>query len=450
MKTTSLRLKIPYPMTFILIVVTYFMMSYHYWFVQLLGGYVIRVWIPIIAVSWLYLIKRLIYHEKPAQNRKVVFLNILIFVYYFFVTISILGNEEDVISVGRYLLHFGGSFLLYIVILGTYRSNEAIEKTIKYLYLIAIMLSLYIIIFFAIVKPKAYDVFHMDTNVGELGLDTISTFVSEGDLIVRKTIPGINANSSAYMLFPMILVGLYFFKKSMRTVKYLYFTGTVLLLYTLGSILSRGSLIALFVALIYLSFKKWFNWKQISVGILLFVFLFPFKEDIYLRMLEPLSYYFNIGSDYIQVEKISTARFETIQDTLDIIKEIPLIGIGITNFNNRQLNRFDTTTEHNEYIRMIAERGIFSFLSFIFIIGLLIYLFYRVLENRKSQNIYQKDLGELFAAGLIGFIIHLHFAGPYNYLWIWLAFSVAWIRNLGLTNPTLLRRLRKNEKRFNP
>lgn len=427
------------------------MMSYHYWFVQLLGGYVIRVWIPIIAVSWLYLIKRLIYHEKSAQNRKIVFLNILIFVYYFFVTITILGNEEDVISVGRYLLHFGGSFLLYIVIFGTYRSNEAIEKTIKYLYFIAIMLSLYIIIFFAIVKPKAYDMFYMDTNVGLLGLDTIATTISmEGEQIVRKTIPGINANSSAYMLFPMILAGLYFFKKSTRTVKYLYFIGTVLLFYIMESTLSRGAFISLFGALVYLSFKKWFNWKQISVGILLFVYLFPFKEDIYLRMLEPLSYYLNIGSDYIQVEKISKARYETIRDTLEIIEEIPLIGIGMTNFNNRQLNLFDTTTEHNEYIRMIAERGIFSFLSFIFIIGLLIHLFYHVFKNRKSQNIYQKDLGELFAAGLIGFIIHLNFAGPYNYFWIWLAFSVAWIRNLGLTNPTLLRRLRENEKRFNP
>ena len=114
-------------------------------------------------------------------------------------------------------------------------------------------------------------------------------------------------------------------------------------------------------------------------------------------------------------------RLKKWQQTWQLFEEQPFTGIGIGDWKVEILKFVTKNSEieagklffqrpHNDYLWVLSETGIFSFIAYLSIFGTAIFMVFRLLQ--KTENIATRNWLYLLLNGIIGYLIFSFFAFP--------------------------------------
>ena len=158
------------------------------------------------------------------------------------------------------------------------------------------------------------------------------------------------------------------------------------------------------------------NWKRIYIVVASFIIIFP-SFYIYIiwkgNVLELLSADLNWR---IPIEQKLDVRLPLWKDTICIVEDFPLFGVGVGRFNfllqryssGLPWDKFLVFTPHNYFLLLASELGLIGLFAFLWILGKIFTKGFQII--RGKQNFIKMGLW----FGIIGFV--LTFFGD-NHLW---------------------------------
>lgn len=319
-----------------------------------------------------------------------------------FIIIGVLSliKAKDV-QLGLFQLFILLKKLLLIIYIGNHAVNK---KTLK---------RILIALFFGLLFECSVGLLQYLTQnkVGLYLLGELKDDVASMDLTGYKDITRISGtfyHSNGFSFYLQLLIPVFLgisITKSNRIFRL--FSGSIALfgIIILVLTLSRGawvSFLASIVIMLTLLLKKltdkteFIKWIIISL-IIIAVMIFIFGELISVRL---------FGQDY----GAAYARIPMMKTAFNIIKQNPLLGIGINNYAESMIN-YDVTGHsfslyrpvHNLFLLIAAETGL---LGLLFFFGLLINAIFMGLKMLKSIEGINACVVIGIIAGLIGFILH--------------------------------------------
>ena len=425
-------LKISKILVTIAVIMIYFQIYWHYWLVKLLGGYIVNTLLPIMLLFFVFITREFGYHDiSGIKKRKTYYLLILLFYYFLFASVSIFLNEQGLNNIKSYLIYIYSPVLLFVSILGlyVYRKNEDIKFTLNILLILSVIFSIYVTITYSVDPLSVSEIAVLETNRGEVHADTGATY-GIGDLsAIRYTIPGISSTTYGALLVPLIFVGLYFRKNSAGKLRYLYLCAILFLIFCVLMTISRGPFISLIAGMIYLTWWKWFKFKEVMfITFIFIILLLTFAKLTFLRLAITFAPFIPIDLSFLGGSgPFEDPRFMSIKETLLYIYQNPFLGMGMSHLID--LQNLSYGKEHNNYLSIAASFGILTLIFYIlFVIFLLIMLHKRI--KKISRNPLTKDMGIVLGAGLLALIVYLNCApAEFHFIWIWFGLAAAWLRN---------------------
>ena len=425
-------LKISKILVTIAVIMIYFQIYWHYWLVKLLGGYIVNTLLPIMLLFFVFITREFGYHDiSGIKKRKTYYLLILLFYYFLFASVSIFLNEQGLNNIKSYLIYIYSPVLLFVSILGlyVYRKNEDIKFTLNILLILSVIFSIYVTITYSVDPLSISEIAVLETNRGEVHADTGATY-GIGDLsAIRYTIPGISSTTYGALLVPLIFVGLYFRKNSAGKLRYLYLCAILFLIFCVLMTISRGPFISLIAGMIYLTWWKWFKFKEVMfITFIFIILLLTFAKLTFLRLAITFAPFIPIDLSFLGGSgPFEDPRFMSIKETLLYIYQNPFLGMGMSHLID--LQNLSYGKEHNNYLSIAASFGILTLIFYIlFVIFLLIMLHKRI--KKISRNPLTKDMGIVLGAGLLALIVYLNCApAEFHFIWIWFGLAAAWLRN---------------------
>lgn len=211
------------------------------------------------------------------------------------------------------------------------------------------------------------------------------------------------AGFSLAMLLPFII------QKYLESKKRIKFILLLIISLSSFSILltgSRGASLSLTLIIIFYIFKTLFQKSSIKQKInTSTIILIPFLISVISTeiLFDSMSYSYRMNQI---VERGSNSRLKYYADTLESIRENPLLGIGIGNWKFNSIDKGKRHIEgyivpyhaHNDFLQILAEIGILGFLSYVFIF---LFSFYKL---KSINDLYNKPI--LFSC-LIFLIIYI-------------------------------------------
>lgn len=197
----------------------------------------------------------------------------------------------------------------------------------------------------------------------------------------------------AYLVAICAIVSGLLLSKAKTNIKFTLLTVELFLLTCLLLTFSRGSFLALILALILmLAFSRKFNpmFLLIFVAVMILLFLPGLKERIVFT--------FQLGGD--------TERFSVWKGVWKMIKDNPFLGKGLGTFMTYFPNYVPDLTNryaHNCFLQIWAETGIFSLLSFLGFVSLILIKAIKEFQKNKDFII----LGVICA--IFGLLVHSFF-----------------------------------------
>lgn len=416
------------------IIMIYFQIYWHYWFVKLLGGYVVNTLLPILVLFCLFLFREFVSHKISFAKRKIYNVFLPLILYATFATISILHNEEGG-NIKSFLIYVYSPLLIFIGILGLHniRKNDGVKFLIRILFIGGIIFSTYVMIIFSINPQDLLAMPVIETNRGEIKTTTGASF-GVGDLTAnRYTIPGISSTTYGPLLVPLIFAGFYFRKYARgKLMPFIYTVIILLLMFCILKTVSRGPIIAMIAGMTYLGWRKWLKPKEIVFIASVFVIsLLTFAKLTLLRLLITIAIFIPFHIPFLDKDAmyllLEDPRIITIGETLSYISEHPLVGMGMTNLIN--LQDLSYGKEHNNYLSIAASFGSLTFVFYLLFLFLLFIMAQKAIK-RLSWNPTSKDIGIVLSAGCLSLIVYLNFApAEFHFIWIWFGLTAAWLRN---------------------
>lgn len=205
-------------------------------------------------------------------------------------------------------------------------------------------------------------------------------------------------NFAAYLsLFIPIILGLSLMKIKNKIYKAGIIFLSILLIAALLSTFSRGGWLGFLagIGLLIVLLRKYKIGLIVVGSFFSFLFFLP-------QLRERLLFTFSELGD--------TDRFAIWQGAWAIIKENPILGKGLGTFMDyfpQYTNGLGIQYAHNCYLQIWAETGIFSLLSFIIFISLLLYSGIKFSKEDKLSNLSIVSIS--ISCGIFGFLIHSFF-----------------------------------------
>jgi len=412
---------------FLFLAVVYFDVVKHYRVMEMLGGYLVRIWILPVTVLVVLAARRILRRKTLLYGREITVGYVLLGGYLVCGVFSLLVNE-GMYDVGKYGLIMFAPVTTYFIVLELFRNTRSIETAIKVLFATAIVLALYAQYSFGFGSAGGGVEFEaLQTNVGVLS-------ANEG-LVVggvrRLTLPGLEQNQFAAMLSILVLFGLYFYLNSKGWRKLIYSAGTGILVWTVLATLSRSAVIGLFMGLLVF---LWY-YRQSRLFLILGVAGIAYatvNSDPLIGRLANLIYqiepYTGLPiSEYLISDASQRAgqfdHFEIVGTSLLAFLEAPLVGVGVTEMLNRVFIQ-----DHNRYLYLISTVGALTTGCYVaFILWLTSKCRLVVLSHwRRGTN---PGLGvALFAACVLMIFRFLSQSNEAYYYWILFGLTAAWVR----------------------
>jgi hypothetical protein len=349
--------------------------------------------------------------------------------------ISIFANEIDYNDARMYSAQIAYPVLLYFCILGVCKTIDYINAAMRVIFFIAVICGLYAVYYYVSYDTGRILEYYLSNDVTRLGeLHTALSYGgsfagADGIRVFRLTIPGLSSPNFGSLLVLPIIIGLCYFKNNNGIRRWLYGAASIFLFGCLVWSFSRGAVISLFMGVLFLAWKRLVDRKDI------FVFL-----TISIIVAGVIGY----GKVYNSVRHFRTRfaavdlvnpvgrgkdpRVQVFYDALSIWAECPVMGCGTTNMMDRQKELFNSVIDHNYYSRILATRGMLGLIPFVLFLALLLI---KVSSNNSDVLPSVRLAGNIVGAGMVAVIVNLHMFVPAElfHVWIWFAFTAAWIRS---------------------
>jgi hypothetical protein len=414
----------------------YFEVEWQIWFLRMLGGYLVKVWIlPLGLLVWV-----LVDREKLDLDVGVFLLSSL-GLYSFFALLSLCANETMYFALKWYLIMIAPLWA-FVVIVTKFRSNVDIRYFLR-------------VVLICGTAQAAYSTYSFNAwaQSGELQRSDVVT--SQGTIMGGGEGPmyqmkGENATPRfgdvsfevgklAAMLFPLAVLGVCYPVNKRFYFRVLGLGLTLAILYLTVATTSRAAVLAAIVAmssLLYYQARMGFVKKRI----LLFVapavlYVLISNLPTWLRVLQGLTFFdldarIPIVGDLIAnygVSRWDDAHLTSIAESLEYLSRDYLLGAGYSEvlYSNSLYG-----SEHNRVLFILASTGLLTAIPYVaFVAGILVQN-WRCMWQAYRNNRQEARLGlVLFACNLM-FILKLVGEGMETfYYWIFFALTAAWVRN---------------------
>lgn len=415
----------------------YFELMTQIWFVKLLGGYVVKVWVlPFVLFIYL-IIKKL---GGKGDLLKVNLINIMLVNYAVFGIVSMFLNETMHNAIKYYLIMIAPVWFLAVII-DNFKDNRDIELMIKVLLICSFLLSVYTYNLQLQYKKSPSSITRkiIAHHGGELELSE-AAFVEKG-VEHSRGLRGYEHGKYCGMLAPAILFSILFLLKSGRKIKYIYIAISFFMIFQIIKTLSRSGIVSTFIGIVVLISCIYIHEKKGRTKIFLFsllifvpiiIYLFEYQFNAVLRLVQLLNilginqidnYLYTYGLTSFSSDAYLDPHYLYYGESLDVFVKNPIFGIGYR-FSELVLRG------HNRYLFILTSSGLITFIPYIlFLIGLTILIRKGMLNFRhyKPSGI---NYGYFFYACNIMFLFKLLNEGMETfYYWIFFALAIAWIRN---------------------
>jgi len=416
-----------------------FHLYWQYWFVDLMGVWVVNPLLPIAILGILALIYIRSTGSWPEFDVALPATWAFLGLYLLFASASSLVNETDFRQVINWLVYAWSPAAVFLTIHGlkNLRDDDQINRCVKFLFLVMVLLSiygLYALNFqrYPILKPILY--------WGEHGV----VFETRGSDPLRYSLPGMSSTHYAPMLLPLILLGVHWAHESERVAKYVFLAATGFLAYCLFGTIARAAIIPLLVGLAYLTWVRCIpRWSGALVGcsVIGLCFLHP-AIAMRLTALTPALDYperqmlAHIVRDPESATQIvgstptTQGHLVIAAHTLGIAARRPILGVGmgrLGDLQNSTLAEYGGKS-HNNFLSIAAGFGFPALLFYsLFLISLAVYL-NRAIDRMPDSE--ARRLGQTWLAILISYGLYLNGEpAEFHFVWLWLALIAVWIRN---------------------
>ncbi len=406
------------------------------WFIQLLRGYQIRVWVPPLLL-FLWVMVRRARRGELALSR----MELTLFAYALFALLAMFINEATLHLTVKYYLIMVAPVWFYFVIVEYFRDNADIKKMMTVLFFCCFVFSVYVFfnnIFYSY-HPESVNRTIVTQHGHTLSL-TEASFCVNGTTYSRGLLPLENSKYCG-ILAPAVLFGIWFMLRSGQKRRYLYLMPTLFMIYVIFATLSRVGIVTLgagIAALIWCLFKyerrprpQELLWLALSAAAALAALLFC-QKNAFLRLLQVLNiFHIKFINDYLDAHSIlacNSANFldphwQSVAISWQEFLKHPFFGNGyaaITAYPD----------EHNRYLFILASAGLLTFIPYVcFFFGVIYSMRKTVLKFMPGDKA-AYNYAYLLLACLTMFLVKLFNEGMETFFyWIYFSLAWAWIRN---------------------
>lgn len=414
----------------------YFEVVWQLWFLQMLGGYLVKVWIlPLALLAWV-----LIGREKLDLNVGVFLLSSL-GLYSVFALLSLCVNETMYFALKWYLIMIAPLWA-FVVIVTKFRSNVDIRCFLRILLICGMAQAAYSTYSFTawVGSGQALRQEIVTSRGNTMGGGAGPQFAVTGDApTARFGDVSFELGKLAAMLFPLAVLGVCYPVSKSFYMRLLGFGLTLAISYLTVATNSRAAVLASIVAmssLVYYQARMGFVRKRILLFMAPAVlFVLVSNLPTWLRVLQGLTY-FNLdaripvlGDLMVQygVIRWDDGHLTSVAESLELLSRDYLFGAGYSEVLNAEPI---FGSEHNRVLFILASTGFLTAVPYVaFVVGILVQN-WRCMWQAYRNNRQEAQLGlVLFTCNLM-FILKLIGEGMETfYYWIFFALTAAWIRN---------------------
>ncbi len=373
----------------------------------------IEIFIITLMVAWVI---------KILSSEKIVWvksrLNIPLLIFILVITISFFTRSIKEVALSDYV-NFISYILLYLVVVNFIRKEKEVNHLLKIFFITSFLVALYTLLQYYGLDPYYSYLGALTSTIGQK--NWISNYLA--------------------MMFPVIFS--FFLLADDKKNKSLYLFLLAILYATLLICQSRGiwisiTLTTVFAFMVILRyklgdiFKSNKKWLVILVTVFLIITIIYSTENPLNK--SRLTVIERAASTFDQEDPSINTRFLIWGTSLEMMKEKPLLGLGIGTFKYHYLdyqaeylrqqphyikNSGKAAEAHNEYLQLGMEIGIVGLLSFLGIIFSFYFLIYQFFESKKNKEVKNKEkmmviiiFGLLM--GITCFLIHCLFTFPFH------------------------------------
>lgn len=431
-------------LTTAVIIFNYFETANIFLIIKLLGGYMIRVWVPPLLLLYVILIQKLMLGRLDIPARNIKGLNILLVMYIFFGYLSMIANGLTPFYIAQSALIMFMPLSLYVVIIDNFRKNSYIESILKIFFAIGMVLSLYSIYVFYFIGFDAINLnpIEIETRVGVIGPTGTDVFVpKDAESTYRHTLIGLSPDRFSGIISVLVLVGFYHAITSTGLVKYFYYTASTIMIFVIIGTMSKSGVVSLFVGIMMF---LWCMRKKIQkrfmiviVGIIMGILIYNEYSIIRLIILLDSMWTFFFDSEFFRGLLLKyvhsyggvETHVESFEYGFRFFMEAPIWGHGIPNIEEvfKFIRQFSI---HNRYLYILISAGVVTLIPYIGFIATLIVIARKTLLDGIKANSAINNIGFVLYPGCILFMVKLLNEGMETYYyWIFFGLTAAWIRN---------------------
>lgn len=434
---------------YVVIILAYYMVVQHYWFLKLTGGYLIKIWIPNVVIILAIFMK----YEVIDSGGKSPFMFKRDYAYPLYVILLILGvwnlislfsHDEGLWYVGKYALVTFSPVCVWASIVILIRKNSLIYRVLALIFLFGLINAVQV----EIESILGYDSFEsLKLSTGqtiEAGSGSPLSLVHSADLLRHgKKALGVNTYASWLMVLP--LVGYVLGRRSSRMyLKAYYYVSSLFISYAIVATMTRGAFIGLIVGILIFS---WFMARARSKTKALSFFVVAafslvilmhhnpgltiriYRLAISLPILSEVPYFKERLIDYgVHPDLVANAaefddqHFKRTGPSYDLLRQNMLFGAG--------WKMQFSVNEHNWYLRHAVVYGGISFLLLLIFFGTMVSRIWKVLKRELRNGSSDDSLGILMFSCVIASLVYL-MVTPSEIMNFWILFglAIAWARN---------------------
>ena len=439
---------------------TYFDVYHHHWLLKLVGGYVVKAWVPpaILLLFALWQIRRDVSprHRLAGLRYPAMFLG----AYILFGSVSLAWNEDPYHAVKYGLVMFGPALIFLASILLLDRNTD-IEKVLHVLFWAGVLLSAHVFYMYEIRGFHSwvggpYVMKWMWTGQEAQEALKLNYYSDTGHFDYSKTLKLIDEPAFAAMLAPLVLFGFFLAARAGTWQGWLYFIPALFLLYSLIGTAARSSFLAFAVGLVpFLWFIRrrrlqvllvvmataGLLWQQpfilyrtaLLAGAVLSRAIELTGTESTLPLFRGLATSMKKLDDFVkkQMPIQKDGHIESVTATIERTRDYPILGYGM----GRLLAEHATPNsswhiEHNRYLFILSTSGLLTAVPYALFLLSLAWLTWKAFPARRKTPEPSIHLGILLFPALILFALQINNCGQERYYyWGFFGLAAAWIRN---------------------
>jgi len=429
-----------------LLLFLYFELPNQVWFLSLLGGYLIKIWVPPLL---LFLFVFIMKFKAGKPLFEVNLLNASLFFYCLFGLVAMLLNESSLYFAFKYYLIMVAPVWCYFVVYECFRDNRDIARILHILLFCTILVSLYSVYlgWLTVHSPESI-LREIRTSQGNIvGIGGIAYYAEKGTIEYSRGFSIYEHGKYCAFLSFFIFFSALYYLKSKKKWRYVYLTISVFFLYQIIHSLARVGIVSFLAGYVVLLFCL-YHFREVDRRKLLFfslgsgvVFLAIVAGNVivvrrFLQLLNVLD--IGVLNQYLEafdIYSFSSVQFadphiQSSRDSIKAISEHPLLGKGFAFAEH-------TVREHNRYLFILVSAGLLTLAPYT------VFFIVQSAQAIRRANVFFPanergiNYGHFFAACAVMYVLKLlNQAGEIFYYWIVFALSAAWIRNNRLHSRT--------------